>query len=45
MAQVNAILWYYGWEPMYHEYFDFDCFAYDYGRIENKFNMRLKRRQ
>jgi len=44
MAQVNAILYHYGWEPLHHEYFDFDCFAYDYGRLETKFLTRLKRR-
>jgi len=43
MAQVNAILWHYGFEPMRHGWFDFDCFVYDYGRVERKFNESLRR--
>lgn len=41
MAQVNAILDYYGYKPLLHQWFDFDCFVYDYDRIEEIFETRL----
>jgi hypothetical protein len=37
MAQVNAILDYYGQPTMYHGYFDFDCFIYDFDRVREIF--------
>ncbi len=45
MAQVNAVLWNYGYEPIYHEYLDFECFVYDCDVIKNIVNDKLKRRQ
>ncbi len=44
MAQVNAILWHYGYEPLHHGWFDFECFVYDYDRIETSFGSRIKKR-
>ena len=44
MAQVNAILDHYGYERIYHEYLDFECFVYDYDRIEKIFAAKIKRR-
>ena len=41
MAQVNAILYMWGYETLYHEYMDFDCFLYDSDVIENNFIRRL----
>lgn len=37
MAQINAILHMKGFKTLYHEYLDFECFAYDYDVIEDKF--------
>lgn len=34
MAQVNALLYLAGFDPIYHEHLDFACFVYDYYRIE-----------
>lgn len=45
MAQVNAILYHYGFKSLYHEWFDFDCFIYDHDCIEQKFTSRIERRQ
>lgn len=33
MAQVNAILYINGLEPIYHGWLDFECFMYDYDRL------------
>ncbi len=43
MAQVNLILYRYGFEPIRHGYFDFECFIHDFGCIERKFNNLLRR--
>lgn len=37
MAQVNAILDWAGYRPTYHGWLDFECFVYDYDRIEKNF--------
>ena len=42
MAQTNAILSHYGFEPLYHEWFDFECFVYDYDRLEEMFLNRME---
>ena len=44
MAQVNAMLWHYGYKTFFHGYFDFDCFMYDYPRIEKIFQAKLEKR-
>jgi hypothetical protein len=44
MAQVNAVLYHYGYKPLLHGYFDFDCFIYDYDRIEKIFKLKLHKR-
>lgn len=41
MAQVNAILWLKGYEPIYHGWLDFECFMYDYKRIVEIFQATL----
>lgn len=43
MAQVNVILRLNGFEPIYHEYLDFECFVYDYDRIEEILSSKLRR--
>ncbi len=37
MAQVSALLVKKGCKPMYHGYLDFECFVYDYDKIEKTF--------
>jgi hypothetical protein len=45
MAQANAILHHYGYVPILHGYFDFDCFIYDYDRIEKIFANMIEKRE
>lgn len=42
MAQANVILRLHGYKPIYHEYLDFNCFVYDYDRIEQIFASKIK---
>lgn len=37
MAQVNAILYLKGYSTVFHGWLDFECFVYDYERIEKSF--------
>jgi len=43
MAQVNAILWIKGFEPVYHGWLDFECFMYDYSRLAEIFRAKILR--
>jgi hypothetical protein len=42
MAQINTILKLKGYSDIFHKYLDFDCFVYDYPRIEEKFITEVK---
>jgi hypothetical protein len=42
MAQINAVLWLNGYEPMLHDYMDFKCFLFDSDIIEKHFISRVK---
>ena len=44
MSQVNALLYMKGFNPVYHGYFDFECFMYDHDRIEKNFIKMVKGR-
>lgn len=45
MAQVNAILYMWGYDTLYHEYMDFECFLYDSDVIEDNFVRRIAKRK
>ena len=42
MSQINALLSLSGYKTIYHGYLDFNCFLYDYDKIENIFINKVK---